>query len=490
MGDKISARLVAERAGVGTVPGTTEPLFRAEQVVAFGERHGWPVAIKAAYGGGGRGMRVVSDPAKAGEALASAQREAEQSFGRPECYLERYLPWPRHVEVQVLADTLGHVVFLGDRDCSSQRRHQKLVEEAPAPGLPDETRKAMGDAAIRIARACGYTNAGTVEFLYQDGEFYFLEMNTRLQVEHPVTEMVTGLDLVALQLQVSAGQPLGFSQDQVASLGHAIECRINAEDPAGGRFLPSPGPIIRFRVAGGPGVRIDAGYAEGDSVSQTYDSLVAKLVAWGPDREAARRRLLRALGETEVEGIATTIPAQMAILSHEDFTAVRHSTTWVEERLDLTTLAPVGSPVPDARNRPQPTPVLREVDAEVDGRRYRVKLWLDPGDPVGSGRAGPATGTAPRRSRGASPEDSGSRAGEGAPRLGTGSGTVTVPMQGTIVSVAVTVGDQVEVGQTVCVLEAMKMENNITAERSGTVSEVRVSPGTAVGPGDVVARIE
>jgi acetyl-CoA/propionyl-CoA carboxylase biotin carboxyl carrier protein len=491
MGDKISARLVAERAGVGTVPGTTEPLFRAEQVVAFGERHGWPVAIKAAFGGGGRGMRVVTDPGKAGEALASAQREAEQSFGRPECYLERYLPWPRHVEVQILADTSGNVVFLGDRDCSSQRRHQKLVEEAPAPGLPEETRKAMGDAAVRIARACGYTNAGTVEFLYQDGEFYFLEMNTRLQVEHPVTEMVTGLDLVALQLQVSAGQPLGFGQDQVASMGHAIECRINAEDPAGGRFLPSPGPITRFRVAGGPGVRIDAGYAEGDTVSQAYDSLVAKLVAWGPDREAARRRLLRALGETEVEGIATTIPAQMAILSHEDFTSVRHSTTWVEERLDLTALAPVGSPVVDDRGGPQPARVLHEVDAEVDGRRYRVKLWLDPGDPVGPGRAGPPTSIAPRRTRGDSPEgSSGSRAGDGAPRLGTGSGTVTVPMQGTIVSVAVAVGDQVEVGQTVCVLEAMKMENNITAERSGRVTEVRVTPGTAVGPGDVVARIE
>ena len=489
-GDKISARLVAERAGVSTVPGTTEPLFRAEQVVAFGERHGWPVAIKAAFGGGGRGMRVVSDPAKAAESLASAQREAEQSFGRPECYLERYLPWPRHVEVQVLADTLGTVVFLGDRDCSSQRRHQKLVEEAPAPGLPDETRKAMGDAAVRIARACGYVNAGTVEFLYQDGEFYFLEMNTRLQVEHPVTEMVTGLDLVALQLQVSAGQPLGFGQDQVASLGHAIECRINAEDPAGGRFLPSPGPITRFRVAGGPGVRTDAGYSEGDTVSQAYDSLVAKLVAWGPDREAARRRLLRALGETEVEGIATTIPAHVAILSHDDFTAVRHSTTWVEDRLDLTTPAPAGSPVLDAGGRAQQARVLREVDAEVDGRRYRVKLWLDPDDPAGSGRAGPATGTAPRRRRVASPEDSGSRAGEGAHRLGTGSGTVTVPMQGTIVSVAVAVGDQVEVGQTVCVLEAMKMENNITAERSGRVAEVRVSPGMGVGPGDVVARIE
>jgi acetyl-CoA/propionyl-CoA carboxylase biotin carboxyl carrier protein len=489
MGDKISARLVAERAGVSTVPGTTEPLFRAEQVVAFGERHGWPVAIKAAYGGGGRGMRVVSDPAKAGEALASAQREAEQSFGRPECYLERYLPWPRHVEVQVLADTLGHIVFLGDRDCSSQRRHQKLVEEAPAPGLPQETRTAMGDAAVRIARACGYTNAGTVEFLYQDGEFYFLEMNTRLQVEHPVTEMVTGLDLVALQLQVSAGQPLGFGQDQVASLGHAIECRINAEDPAGGRFLPSPGPITRFRVAGGPGVRIDAGYTEGDTVSQAYDSLVAKLVAWGPNREAARRRLLRALGETEVEGIATTIPAHMAILSHQDFAAVHHSTTWVEERLDLTTLAPA-SPVAGDRARLEPARVLREVDAEVDGRRYRVKLWLDPGDPVGSGRSSTATGTAPRRTRGASPKDTGSRAGEGAPRLGTGSGTVTVPMQGTIVSVAVAVGNQVEVGQTVCVLEAMKMENNITAERSGRVTEVRMSPGMAVGPGDVVARID
>ncbi|MBO0713234.1 MAG: ATP-grasp domain-containing protein [Acidimicrobiales bacterium] len=486
MGDKLSARLVAERAGVSTVPGTTEPLSRADEVVAFGERHGWPVAIKAVFGGGGRGMRVVHDPATAEGALASARREAEQSFGRPECYLERYFPWPRHVEVQVLADASGNVVFLGDRDCSCQRRHQKLVEEAPAPGLPEAIRAAMGDAAVRIARACGYVNAGTVEFLYQDGEFYFLEMNTRLQVEHPVTEMVSGLDLVALQLQVSAGRPLGFGQEHVRCRGHAIECRINAEDPAGGRFLPSPGRITRFRVAGGPGVRTDAGYGEGDTVSQAYDSLVAKLVAWGPDREAARRRLLRALGETEVEGIATTIPAHMAILSHEDFAAGRHSTTWVEERLDLAALPMARSPVEVADPGSGPARVLREVDAEVDGRRYRVRLWMDPDGPVASG----ATEAAARTPRRPGPRPGGASRGAGGARLGTGSGTVTVPMQGTIVSVAVAAGDQVEVGQTVCILEAMKMENAITAERSGRVTEVRVSPGMAVGPGDVVARIE
>jgi acetyl-CoA/propionyl-CoA carboxylase biotin carboxyl carrier protein len=478
MGDKLSARLVAEEAGVPTVPGTTEPLERPEQVVSFGERHGWPVAIKAAFGGGGRGMRVVAEPAAAPQALESARREAEAAFGRPECYLERYLPWPRHVEVQVMADTFGQVVYLGDRDCSCQRRHQKLVEEAPAPGLSPETRAAMGEAAVRVARACGYLNAGTVEFLFADGAFYFLEMNTRLQVEHPVTEMVTGLDLVALQLQVSAGQPLGFAQDQVSLSGHAIECRINAEDPAGGRFLPSPGPLTRFRSAGGPGVRVDAGYGEGDVVSRAYDNLVAKLVAWGPDREAARRRMLRALKETEIEGVPTTVPAHVAILSDDDFAAVRHSTAWVEQRLDLSGLSPALPAAPAGADR-----VPKEVEAEVDGRRYQVRLWVEP-DP-GATAASVRQGARPRRA----PAGSGPAAA-GTNRLGTGSGTVTVPMQGTIVSVAVAAGDAVEVGQTVCVLEAMKMENAITAERAGKVVEVRVAPGTAVGPGDVVAVIE
>ena len=477
MGDKISSRHAAERAGVSGVPGRSEVLTSPDEVVSFGNEFGWPVAIKAAYGGGGRGMKVVEAPEEAGPALESAQREALAYFGRDECYIERYLAWPRHIEMQIIADTHGNTVWLGERDCSYQRRHQKLVEESPAPNFPDEVRRAMGEAAVRVAEACGYVNAGTVEFLYQDGEFFFLEMNTRLQVEHPVTELVTGLDLVEWQLRVASGEPLGFTQDDVRRDGHAIEVRINAENPAGGAFTPSPGTITRFVTPGGPGVRLDAGYGSGDTVSQFYDNLVAKLIVWGHDREAARRRMLRALEEVEIVGVATTIPAHQAILSHRDFAEGSHSTNWVERDLDLAHIvAPGGDPAPADGEAPR---VLRDVTAEVDGRRYQVKLWVpDLGGTVvaAGGAAGPAKGGSGRRPKAAA--------------TGSGSGSVTVPMQGTIVKVLVAMGDTVEIGQTVCVLEAMKMENNVNAEKAGTVTDVRVEAGAAVGPGDVVAVIE
>jgi acetyl-CoA/propionyl-CoA carboxylase biotin carboxyl carrier protein len=479
MGDKVSSRLAAQRAGVADVPGTTEFLTSADEVVAFGDEHGWPVAIKAAFGGGGRGMRVVRSAAEAARALESAQSEALKGFGRSECYLERYLTWPRHIEMQVFADTQGNAVWVGERDCSAQRRHQKLIEESPAPRFADETRKAMGDAAVRVTKACGYVNAGTVEFLYQDGDFYFLEMNTRLQVEHPVTELVTGLDLVAEQIRVASGDPLSFTQQDIVPRGHAIEVRINAEDPSRGAFVPSPGPITTLRVPQGYGVRWDGGYEAGDEVSQFYDNLLGKLICWGADRDTAIARTLRALDEFEIGGIPTTIPADAAILRHPDFVAGEHSTKWVEERLDLSDIAADVRPWDDVEGAAEPR-VRRDVDVEVNGRRFGVTVWV-PESQAGAAVAPVGTGGRashrPRRSSGAS-----SRA--------AGTGAVTVPMQGTIVKVLVSEGDEVEAGQTVCVLEAMKMENNIAADKSGTVKEVKVTAGQSVGSGDVVVVIE
>jgi len=474
MGDKISSRIAAEKAGVSGVPGRSEPLTSPDEVVSFGEEVGWPLAIKAAYGGGGRGMKVVQSASEAAEAMESAAREAQAYFGRPEIYVERYLGWPRHVEMQVLGDQHGNTLWLGERDCSAQRRHQKLIEESPAPDFPDSVRQAMGEAAVKVSKACGYYNAGTVEFLYQDGEFYFLEMNTRLQVEHPVTELVTGLDLVAWQIRIASGEAIDFTQDQVQRNGHAIEVRINAEDPSGGKFSPSPGTITKFTAPSGPGVRLDAGYESGDTVSQYYDNLVAKLVVWAGDRESARRRMLRALDETVITGVATTIPADVIILSHPDFAGATHSTNWVENTLDLSELKVTADPVPAVVGEDEIPQVQRDVTAEVDGRRFSVKLWVPDLGPVAGAARGPAR---PKRA---------AAAGASA----TGSGTVAVPMQGTIVKVLVAVGDAVEVGQTICLLEAMKMENAVNAEKDGVVKEVRVAAGDSVGAGDVVAVIE
>ena len=470
MGDKISARLAAEQVGVQGVPGTTEFITDPGQVRAFGAEHGYPIAIKAAYGGGGRGMKVVADETAIEDAIESAKREAMSYFARDEIYMERYLTAPRHVEIQVLADAHGNAVYLGERDCSAQRRHQKLIEEAPAPDLPDEVRTSMGEAAVAVALGCGYTNAGTVEFLYEDGAFHYLEMNTRLQVEHPVTELVTGLDLVEQQLLIASGEPLDFTQDDVTISGHAIEVRINAEDPAGGAFLPSPGRINSLRVPDGFGIRFDGGYEAGDEISQYYDNLIGKLVVWGRDRDVAIRRTLRALADFEIRGVATTIPADIAILEHPDFAAANHSTKWVEETLDLSEVS-TAVQLSDTEDNEVPT-TRRDISVEVDGRRFAVSMWI----PEATPSAGPSARTRAKRS--------------GVSTGGSGSGRVAVPMQGTIVKVLVAVGDNVDTGDTVCVLEAMKMENNVAADRAGTVSEVLVEPGDSVGTGDVVVVVE
>ncbi|HEV2071401.1 MAG TPA: biotin carboxylase N-terminal domain-containing protein [Acidimicrobiales bacterium] len=471
MGDKLSARQAAAGVGVAPVPGGDRPVTTVEEVVAFGESHGWPVAIKAAHGGGGRGLKVLAGPDGAAEGIDSAKREAMASFGRDELYVERYLDWPRHVEVQILADTAGNVVWVGERDCSVQRRHQKLVEECPAPTLSDDLRTRMGEAAVRVARGAAYTGAGTVEMLLQDGEFWFLEMNTRLQVEHPVTEAVYGLDLVAEQLRVAAGAPLSFSQDDLAPRGHAIECRINAEDPAGGRFSPSPGRITRLVPPGGPFCRFDTGFATGDEVSQYYDNLIGKILVWGRDREEARRRMLRALDELVVEGVATTVAAHRLVLTAPEFVEATHATSWLERDLDLSGVAPATPVAAEAGDEGR---VRRDVDVEVDGRRFQVSLWVPDADTGGT--------SPPGRPRARGGPQAAADANEG--------GGVRVPMQGTIVTVSVEVGDEVEAGQTICVLEAMKMENHIVAGQSGRVTEVTVKAGQAVGAGDVVAVIE
>jgi acetyl-CoA/propionyl-CoA carboxylase biotin carboxyl carrier protein len=487
MGDKVTSRRTATAAEVAGVPGTLDPVTKPEEVQAFAEEHGYPVAIKAAYGGGGRGLRVVRDGASVAEAMESAQREAKAYFGRDEIYVERYLERPRHVEVQIFCDTHGNGVYLGERDCSVQRRHQKLIEESPAPGLTEETRRAMGEAALKVAFACGYVNAGTVEFLYEDGEFYFLEMNTRLQVEHCVTELVTGIDLVEEQLRVAAGGKLSFTQESIERRGHAIECRINAEDPANG-FRPSPGLITKFNRPDGFGVRVDAGYDAGLEVSQYYDNLTAKLVTWGNDREIARRRMLRALGEFEIEGVRTTIPAQMALLAEPAFIEAKHSTKWLEEEVDPELLgsgaaaAASAAPAADTSADSGAEPLIaRTVPVEVNGRRFDVKVWLpeSPQLPAGGGASAGAKGGRAGRARSAAGGAGGA----------AGSGEVVSPMQGTIVKTLVSVGDEVELGQGVVVLEAMKMENHITAEKAGTVSEVRVSAGDTVGTGDVLVVI-
>ena len=470
MGDKVSSRKAALRGGAPIVPGTTEFVTSAKEIQDFGNDFGWPIAIKAAFGGGGRGMKVVQSSDQVQEAMDSAQRESKAFFGRDEIYVERYLTWPRHIEVQLVGDKHGNVVWVSTRDCSAQRRHQKLIEEAPAPGLPDGVEEAMGEAAVKAAKAVGYYNAGTVEFIFQDNDFFFLEMNTRLQVEHPVTEVITGIDLVEWQIRVASGEKLPMTQKQVAARrnGHGIEVRINAENPTAGKFLPSPGTITKLTTPDGFGTRFDGGYEAGDTVSQYYDNLVGKLIVWGKDRDTAIARTIRALDEMVIEGVHTTIPADLAILRHPDFSAVTHSTKWVEETLDLSGM--VSTTGGTATN--DEGLVERATTIEVNGKRFDVKMWV------------PEFASGPVKKSNKPTRGSGGSGGS------ANSGEVAAPMQGTIVKVSVEVGQEVAVGDSVVVLEAMKMENQITAEKAGKITKVNVKVGDKVGSGDILVVIE
>jgi acetyl-CoA/propionyl-CoA carboxylase, biotin carboxylase, biotin carboxyl carrier protein len=474
MGDKVEARKVAERAGAPLVPGTVEPLAGPDAAIAFGAEHGYPIALKAAFGGGGRGMKVVREAGEVAAALESAERESKSAFGRSEIYVERYLEAPRHVEAQILADEHGEVVFIGERDCSMQRRHQKLIEEAPAPGLPEEVRAALGKAACDIARVADYVNAGTIEFLYdpRTANFYFLEMNTRLQVEHPVTELVAGVDLVHAQLKVAAGEPLPAGWSSLGRRGHAIEVRINAEDP-GAKFMPAPGPVLGWREPSGPGVRVDAGVRAGFTVPQAYDSLLAKLIVWGEDRDQARGRMLRALDEFVIEGVPTTIPFHCLAMLDPAFAAGDVSTVLVEQGMDLSSLA-VAGPVEEGEGHGKPPP--RRMVIELDGKRFDVNVFPQEVVKVPERTRTPRSPKALERAR----AESG----------GPGKEVVKTPMQGTIVKVLVANGDAVTPGQTLVVLEAMKMENHVTAHQAGTVADLHVAEGDTVPTGATIATIE
>lgn len=465
MGEKVAARAVAVTAQVPLAPGSDGPVVSAEEVIAFGDEFGYPVLVKAAYGGGGRGMREIRSAEEAPEGFAAAVREATAAFGNGEVYCERYLVNARHVEVQVFGDSHGGIVYLGDRDCSVQRRHQKLIEEAPAPGLSDGLRSQMGDAAVRLTRHVNYVGAGTVEFLVEDDAFYFLEMNTRIQVEHPVTEAVTGRDLVELQLRVASGEPLGFAQEGVRLGGAAIEARINAEDPSEGRFLPAPGVITSLHTPTGDGLRWDGGYEDGDEVLPLYDSLVGKLIATAPTREEAIDRLKAGLEKFVADGITTTAPAAAYIIGQDAFRAMSINTLWLESDVEF----------PDFEEEPED-----RFEVEVGGRWYRIPYFSEGvSAPAGASQ----TPDAPANAR----ASAGHRASGGRSRKKVSDGTVKAPMQGTIVKVNVAPGDEVTSGTVLFVLEAMKMENPIHAQQDGVILTVHAELGQSTPSGTLLA---
>jgi acetyl-CoA/propionyl-CoA carboxylase biotin carboxyl carrier protein len=478
MGSKTRARELMAAAGVPIVPGTTEPVktvAAARKAIAAGI--GYPVAIKAAGGGGGKGFRVARVAGELADAFEGAAREGEKFFGDPTVYLERYLPDPRHVEVQVLADSHGNVVHLGERDCSIQRRHQKLIEESPAPPwiVGDALRSHIGEVAIEAARAVDYRGAGTVEGLLADGEYHFLEMNTRVQVEHCVTEMTTGIDIVKTGIAVAAGEPLPFTQQDVVLRGHAIECRINAEDAAA-RFLPHPGRIVTYREPSGPGVRVDSGVRAGSEISQNYDPMIAKLIVWDSDRAAATRRMLRALGEFEITGLSTLIPFHQRLLATEQWSRGETCRDLLEDDEWLASIGSGAKPADaDADSSGESPAVTLDYTVEVSGRRFDVRVSGPPGDATSRAAARPAR--ARRTPRASTP--------------GAGAGDVLrSPMQGTVLKVAVEAGATVTAGTLIAVIEAMKMENEITAHKDGTVTALPISVGSSVASGDTLAVIE
>jgi len=496
LGEKTRARRAMQAADVPVVPGTTEPVETAAEVREIGEKFGYPVAIKAEGGGGGRGMQIVHDPDGVEDALETAKREGKAYFDNDSVYVEKYLEAPKHIEVQILADEHGNVRHLGERDCSLQRRHQKLIEEAPSPVLDEDLRGQIGDAARRGVREAGYTNAGTVEFLVEDGEFYFMEVNTRIQVEHTATEEVTGVDVVRWQIRVAAGEELDFPQDDVEIEGHAIEYRINAENPAE-EFAPTPGPLETYDPPGSIGVRLDHAVNQGDEIGGDYDSMIAKLIVAAEDRERCIERSKRALEHFEVEGVHTTIPFHRLMLTDEAFVDGTHTTKYLDQELDEERIAEAvdhwgSEPVAGGSEAPG----THEVTVEVDGERFDVVL-----EDVPQGRGSAASTGATEAETGTAGGDDGSDAGStsssgdgAAPGDGEVSRdadeAVTADMQGTVLSVEVTQGNEVTQDDVICVLEAMKMENDVLAPRSGTVASIQVASGDTVDTGDTLIVLE
>jgi acetyl-CoA/propionyl-CoA carboxylase biotin carboxyl carrier protein len=475
MGSKTQAREIMSEAGVPIVPGATEPAADVEAARKQADEAGYPVAAKAAGGGGGKGFRVAESEDALEEAFEGAAREGEKFFSDSRVYIERYLEDPRHVEVQVLADSKGNVIHLGERDCSIQRRHQKLIEEAPAPHVDEEMRERIGKIATEAAKAVGYRSAGTVEGLQVGEDYFFLEMNTRVQVEHCVTEMVTGIDIVREQVRIAAGEELSIEQSDLEMRGHAIECRINAE-AAHKKFAPAPGRIETYREPAGPGVRVDSGVQAGSEVTPMYDPMVAKLIVWDADRELATRRMLRALDEYEIGGLTTLIPFHRTILATEQWAKGETCRDLLEDPDWIKSLAPEEAPTPAGEQDEELVP--HDYKVEVGGKLFDVRVFGQPGAAPAAGAGAGAGKRPPKRER---------KAGAAA---GASSEELVSPLQGTVLRVAAEKGSEIEEGALICVIEAMKMENEITAHRSGELAELNVSEGASVASGDVIAVIK